>query len=156
MRFKTKLPKQTKQLAAFLARSLANDQILRISGSAIVLALSGDLGAGKTSFTQGFVRALGVRGKVTSPTFILMQRFKIHDLRFKNAYHVDCYRIDNSNELTKLGIKKILRNPENVVLIEWAEKITKFLPSDAVWVKFEHGEKPTERIISVNQRCRPR
>lgn len=116
---------------------------------ALILALKGDLGAGKTTFAQGFLRGLGVRGRVNSPTFVLMKRFKIKSGGFKNAYHIDCYRVKKSAELSSLGLKEIFENPENIVLVEWPEKLKKYLPKDVVWVGFGHGREENKREIDV-------
>lgn len=119
------------------------------SDNAVVFALSGDLGSGKTTFVQGFLGALGVRPKITSPTFVLIKRYKIKNLKFKNVYHIDCYRIKKPRELLKLGLREILADPQNVVLIEWAEKIEKALPKNSIWIKFEHGKKENQRTIRI-------
>ena len=94
--------------------------------NALILALSGNLGSGKTTFIQGFLRAAGIRRKITSPTFVLIKNYKIQTENYKRVYHIDCYRIKKSKELLDLGLKEILNNPENIVLIEWPERIKKF------------------------------
>lgn len=114
--------------------------------SAVVLALSGNLGAGKTAFLQGFAKGLGIKEKITSPTFILMKRFKISDLRFKNFYHMDCYRLNNSKEILDLRFKEIISNPENIIAVEWPEKIHKILPKNAVKIKFKHLRNDQRKI----------
>ena len=146
-----KSQKETKDFAKSFARKFS---ISRKQRGALVLALVGNLGAGKTTFVQGFLRELGVRSKITSPTFVLIKRYRLkcsllHDLCFMNAYHIDAYRIKKPKELLDLGIKEILKNPENIVLIEWADRIKKILPGNPVWIKFEHGDKENERLIEV-------
>lgn len=126
---------------------------------ALVLALTGDLGSGKTTFAQGFLRGLGVRGRVNSPTFVLVKRFAIpasvktsvgrHGSRFKNAYHIDCYRVKKSAELSSLGLKEIFENPENIVLVEWPERLGKVLPKRWVSLVFKHGKDMKRREIKV-------
>ena len=132
--------KDTQRLAAQLAK-----KILRSN----VLALTGDLGAGKTTFVQGFLRALGIKGRIMSPTFLIFKPYEIKSKVYKKAYHVDCYRLHKPSDITKLGFKKILKNPENIVLIEWAEKIKKILPKNIVWINFFHGKKENERVIEI-------
>mgnify|MGYP001596023053 CR=1 FL=1 len=61
-----------------------------------VFALVGDLGAGKTTFVQAFLRALGVRGNITSPTFLIIKNYELRIMNYGRAYHVDCYRLNNS------------------------------------------------------------
>lgn len=145
--YKTKSSNQTKKVAAILAKKFLAGKAKR--KKALVFALLGDLGSGKTTFVQGFLRALGIRKKITSPTFVIFKRLKIKDLRFKNAYHVDCYRIQKPKDLSTLGLKEILANPQNIVLIEWAERIKRILPKNTIWLKFEHGEKENIRSIRI-------
>ncbi len=138
---------QTQKLAANLAKKLA--KIRSKSGRrATIIALQGELGSGKTTFTQGFCKALGVGHGVTSPTFIIMRHHMAAD---KHIYHFDLYRIQSIKELGILGFKKIISNPENIVLIEWPEKIKKLLPKNTIWVNFEHGKKENERTISFKR-----
>lgn len=120
--------------------------------NALVVALSGDLGSGKTTFIRGFTRGLGIKKRSASPTFILFRRFKINDLRFKNVYHIDAYRLRRPAEFMELGLKEILHESKNVVLIEWAEKLKKYLPKGTIWIKFEHGRKENERTIKLEFR----
>lgn len=106
---------ETKKLAEKLAR--------KVHG---VVALIGRLGTGKTTFVQGFARGLGIRDKIISPTFVLMRQHKIPNSN-KTLYHIDLYRIEK--DFNQFGLKEILENPENIVLIEWAEKL-KNLPKN--------------------------
>ncbi len=101
-----------------------------------VIALTGDLGAGKTTFVQGFAKGLGIKEKIISPTFVLIRQHKIPKSKY-TLYHVDLYRLKNIDDLKMLGLEEILSNPNNVVLIEWAEKAAKLLPKNTVWIKFE-------------------
>ncbi len=145
--YKTNSSKQTKKIAADFAKRFLKKHNKR---NALVFALKGDLGSGKTTFVQGFLRSLGVKRRITSPTFVIFKRFKIKDLRFKNVYHIDCYRIQKPNDLLTLGLKEILENPQNIVLIEWPEIIKRILPKNTIWLKFGHGETVNQRIIKVH------
>jgi len=143
--YKTTSSKQTKKLAGFLAK-----KFLKIKRkNALILALQGELGAGKTTFVQGFLRGLGIKKKITSPTFVLIKYYMLHASCFKNTYHIDCYRIKKADELLNLGLKEILNVSQNIVLIEWAERIQRALPKDAIWIKFEHGPKENIRVIRL-------
>jgi tRNA threonylcarbamoyladenosine biosynthesis protein TsaE len=144
--YKTNSSQQTKKIAAELAKKILKK---RARKNALILALQGELGAGKTTFIQGFSRGLGIKKKITSPTFVLFKKFKIQNSKFKIVYHIDCYRIKKADELLKLGLKEILNVPQNIVLIEWAEKIRKTLPKNTIWLKFEHGQKENQRIIHI-------
>jgi tRNA threonylcarbamoyladenosine biosynthesis protein TsaE len=120
--------------------------------TAAVLALTGELGGGKTTFTQGLAGALGVKERITSPTFVIMKHFNILTFkRFNNLYHIDCYRLDNPKDLVDLGFAGILKDPKNLIVIEWADKIKSLIPKDAVWLRFEWlGEE--ERKIEIKSK----
>lgn len=152
----SKSKSQTQKLASKLAKQiLKTNPEPRRRDCAKVIALSGELGSGKTAFAQGFCRALGVKHGVSSPTFIIMRKHSISsklyflNFRFSHVYHFDLYRLRKSKEILALGFKKIIGNPENIVLIEWPELVKKLLPKNTVWVKFRHGKKANERIIQI-------
>ena len=135
MDFITKNSEETQQLA----RQLAKQLIKMPHGGALVLALEGDLGAGKTTFIQGLGRALGIKEKILSPTFVIMKHFNISaGGHFDNFYHLDCYRIEGADDLEVLNFKEIISEQKNLVVIEWAERIKKALPPDTVWLEFKH------------------
>jgi len=150
MRILTKTAKETQKIAKILAGEILSFQNNR--KKALVIALNGELGAGKTTFTQGFVAGLGVREYITSPTFVLMHEhklsFKPQTSRFKKLYHLDCYRLKNEKDLIDLDIKEIFANPENIVLIEWAEKVKKILPKETIKINFKYINK-NEREIDI-------
>lgn len=143
--FITKNFEETQQLAGQLI-----NRLIKIPHSgALVLALKGDLGAGKTTFIQGLGQTLGVKEKILSPTFVIMKHFNIPASEyFSNFYHLDCYRIESAGDLEILNFKEILGEQKNLVVIEWAERIKKALPKDAVWMEFEHGGED-RRIIRI-------
>lgn len=158
MEFKTTSSAQTKKIAGLLAREILAKKSDRSrtptavgEKNALVLALFGDLGSGKTTFTQGFLAGLGIKNKITSPTFVLMKNYELRIKnygKYKKVYHADCYRIKKTTELSALGFKEILADPQNIVLIEWPEIVKKVLPKNAIWIKFEHGEKENKRTIN--------
>lgn len=135
----TKSAKETQKLAAELAKKF----IQKKSKAALILALEGELGTGKTTFTKGLSKALGVKEKVLSPTFVLIHK---HNLKDKNLYHIDAYRLSSEKDLLKLGIKEIFANPQNIVLIEWADRVKKIVPKNAVWIYFKHIDKNKIKI----------
>lgn len=130
----TNSEKETKLLAAKLTRDFNKG----------IIALYGDLGAGKTTFVQGAAYGLGIKDKILSPTFVLVRIHKLANQ--KTFYHIDLYRLENIEDIKSIGIDEILSS-DNIVLIEWAEKL-KSLPKNAVKVKIEKG-KGDERLIKV-------
>ncbi len=108
-----------------------------------IIGLSGELGSGKTTFIQGLAKGLGIKDKITSPTFVIFKKYSIEK---KDFYHVDCYRINDSKDLIDLDFKEILENKENIVVIEWAEKIKDILPKDVLSIKFEYLDEDKRRI----------
>lgn len=110
-----------------------------------VVALSGDLGAGKTALTKGVARGLGVSDTITSPTFALVNEHAARDGR--RLYHVDLYRLDRPQQAVDIGIEEELA-PDGWTIIEWAEKLGDVLPANAVRIDIEIvGEN--ERRITV-------
>ena len=128
---------------------------------AVVLALRGDLGTGKTTFAQGFLKGLGVKKRVASPTFVIIRRRALrrsHSARrkvFTNIFHIDAYRLKSAAHLAALGFKEILADPGNIVLIEWAERAKKTVPKRALWLTFLHGKRENERSIIITQPIEP-
>ena len=144
MKYITKSFKQTQKLGETLARGIFKKNT---SKSAIVLGLEGDLGGGKTTFLQGFAKGLGIEEKVLSPTFVLIKRFKIKKKHFKNFYHIDCYRINSVKNIEELGLKDIILNPENIIAVEWSERIKKILPKSTIIIKFDFVDKNKREIV---------
>ncbi len=137
---------ETKKVAGDLAKKILKSGP---RAGAVVLALVGDLGAGKTTFVQGLAHALDVKEKITSPTFLILKRYTLSDTRFSNFYHIDAYRLDSSKELSDLGFVDLLKNPQNIIVIEWADKVADILPKNAIFIKFSHGEIESEREIDL-------
>jgi tRNA threonylcarbamoyladenosine biosynthesis protein TsaE len=136
--FITENSKQTKKLGEILAKE--------IKGGAVI-CLSGDLGSGKTTFTQGLLRGLKVKGPYTSPTFVIMKKYK------KNIFHFDAYRVTDKDVLN-LGWEEIIAdNPPvggNVIIVEWADRIKKIIPKGSLWIKFEWVGENKRKIIFNN------
>jgi len=133
----SKSAQETKTIAARMASKLKKGDIL---------ALSGELGSGKTCFTEGLALGLGISPQycVVSPTFTLINEYPG---RCK-LYHIDVYRLNGPQELHDLGLEEML-SPDGVVVIEWAEKIKDILPEGAFWIKIEYvGEN--ERKINIH------
>jgi len=120
---------------------------------AVVIALRGDLGAGKTTFTQGFFRGLGVQRNPVSPTFVIMRRYKVPsrmsnvERHVTDVYHFDAYRLKKAEDVAVLEFGSILSNPRNIIIVEWPERIRKVLPKQTIWLEFRYGKKENERTI---------
>lgn len=143
----TESVEETELFAARLAADLAGER----TGRPIVLALTGDLGAGKTAFTRGFLRALGVRKNITSPTFVVMRRFSLPSKSaFTNAYHMDAYRV-SAEDAGPLGLLEIMNDPKSVLIIEWADRLGAVVPSDAIRVECTYGKRENERVFIVDR-----
>jgi tRNA threonylcarbamoyladenosine biosynthesis protein TsaE len=100
-----------------------------------IVGLSGDLGAGKTTFVQHVARELGVTDPVTSPTYVIAERYDIAHPPFTSLVHIDAYRLE-SKEVSTIGWEDFIKNPENLVLVEWPENIGDAFPSDAERLSF--------------------
>ena len=137
---------QTKRIAAKFARQILQQ---KPGLEAVVLALHGELGSGKTTFLQGFAKGFGIKEKVLSPTFILMKKFQIRNSEFLHFYHIDCYRLKNEEGLIQLGLKEVISNPYNIVAIEWPEKISKILPKSILKIKFSYIAK-NQRGLTID------
>lgn len=141
----TKSAEETKALAGDLAKEL----LLRAKNAdhAQLVCLSGDLGAGKTTFAQGLLQGLGVKGIINSPTFLIMKKYILSgDLKGYSLFHFDCYRIGDPEEILDLGWKEILGDQRNIVLVEWPEKIMDILPSKKIDVEFAFIEDEVREI----------
>lgn len=97
-----------------------------------VLALAGDLGAGKTQFTKGLAVGLGVERDVTSPTFTLIHEYQGDRLPL---FHIDLYRLEEADEVLGIGIDEYL-DGDGVTVIEWADKFAELMPPGVRWIRF--------------------
>ena len=135
-----------------------------------VVLLQGELGVGKTTFSQFLLEEIGAEGPFTSPTFVIMKKYKIKDnsndlpvedekqglsrqlVNFspRNIYHLDCYRVGNESILD-LGWEEIIADKRNLILVEWPEKISQIWPEKYWLLKFKYGkiDKANERIIKI-------
>ncbi len=138
-------------------------------GGLCVVALVGELGVGKTFFTKALGKALGVKETIKSPSFNLMKIYEISGRRnvetspsvdglvstrrsaqkIKTLIHVDCYRLNSPEELVDIGLLDYFEYNNTLIMIEWADKIKKILPKNAIWIKFEMG-KNGARTATIN------
>lgn len=138
-RMESHSPEETYEIGRMMARAAEPGD---------VFALEGDLGAGKTVFTKGFARELGVKGAVNSPTFTILQ---IYDEGKLPLYHFDVYRIEEPEEMEEIGFDDYIYG-EGVCLIEWADQIEDILPEDYTRIRISRdlskGEDFREIVIS--------
>ena len=138
-------PRETKKVGLALAFALEKEPIN--PKQAFIVALEGDLGSGKTTFIQGLAQGLKVKENILSPTFVIQKDFSLQLKNFKNFYHIDAYRLKNPEELLELGFKDLIRNQENLIVIEWADKVKRILPRDILKIRFINLEKNKRKII---------
>jgi len=115
---------------------------------ATLVTLSGELGAGKTTFVQAAAEALGVTDTVTSPTFVIEKIYLLEKQKFSRLIHIDAYRLKSAHELEALGWKDLLADSHNLILIEWPERVAEIIPEDAIRVRIDIDED--RRIITID------
>ena len=136
MEFVTNSPEQTEQLGQRLGAVLS---------AGAVVAFTGDLGAGKTAFTRGLARGLGIPGQVTSPTFTIVNEYEGGRLPL---FHFDMYRLGSSDELFDIGWEDYLARG-GVCAVEWSEIVDDALGGDCVRVDIRRGEGDSVRHITI-------
>lgn len=140
----TKSAAETKKIASNFVHQISATP--RVAG-AVIIGLIGELGSGKTTFTQGFAKGLGIKGNITSPTFVLEKIYEIISKQHRHFIHIDAYRIDNPKELLDLGFNDLIKNNKNIILIEWADKIKNILPKGYIRIEFFHKKEKIRKII---------
>lgn len=137
MEVQTTSQKQTRQVAERIAKSLKGGD---------VVALYGDLGAGKTVFAQGIAKGLGIKRRILSPTFVFIRSHPLtRNTKKLTLYHVDLYRAQDSGDFKFLGLEDIF-SKDTIVVIEWAEKIKEILPQKRIDVTIDTVNETTRRI----------
>jgi tRNA threonylcarbamoyladenosine biosynthesis protein TsaE len=133
-------PEQTKKIARNLAKKLRGGDIV---------CLFGDLGTGKTVFVQGLAEGLGIKKRILSPSFVFQREYDTGQK--KKFYHIDLYRIENAGQAGNLGLEEVIESKDNIIAIEWAEKIKNFLPKKRIdiFLSFKNEE---ERKIKIEKR----
>lgn len=146
---------ETKNIAGELLAELVKTGPRR---AATVVTLEGNLGSGKTTFAQAVARALGIKERVTSPTFVIMKTYSMARVTlatskgnpfypWRRLVHIDCYRLDKADDLRRLGWNELAIDPENLILVEWPERVAEILPADPTGIKFEILGENRRRII---------
>ncbi len=114
--------------------------------TAKVVALSGELGSGKTTLTQEIARQLGVKENITSPTFVIIKSYNTTDTVFKKLTHIDAYRLSRGSELLHLGWVQLLEDKDNLIIVEWPENVPECIPKNAIYIELTHDKENTRMI----------
>ncbi len=118
--------------------------------TATVIVLSGELGAGKTTFTQALARELGVAEAVQSPTYVLMKSYQISNNTFNKLMHIDAYRLNSAKEFAALKPEQFLNDPKALVVVEWPEKVGSALPEPDITINFSsENAGDAERFVEI-------
>lgn len=153
MPVKTFSIEETKQIAADFMATLAPGE-----KTATIVALSGELGSGKTAFVKCVAESIGIKEEITSPTFVIEKIYSIRgaedtaslsnkNRRFKRMIHIDAYRLDSGRDLTKLNWDHIVADKDNLIFIEWPENVAEIIPANAKRISFKFVDEKTREII---------
>lgn len=148
----TKTSEETKKLAQNIAKTIK---------SGVFLAFYGNLGSGKTTFIQGLAEGLGIKRRFISPTFIIVRHYviqiknqkpkiKITTQNLQSFYHIDLYRMDNVDDLLGIGLDEIIEDKNNIVAVEWAEKLGDMLPKKRIEFYFKYIDENSREIRIKN------
>lgn len=139
MQYLSKSVEETYQIA---------EKIAKQAEAGDCFALSGELGSGKTTFTKGFAKALGVNELVTSPTFVIMKKYDISNNKnkIKRLIHADCYRLNSPSEIESIGLSEYSDLDDSVIILEWPEKINFPQNKKIKKIFFEFVNESTRRI----------
>ncbi|NCU41808.1 MAG: tRNA (adenosine(37)-N6)-threonylcarbamoyltransferase complex ATPase subunit type 1 TsaE [Candidatus Moranbacteria bacterium] len=135
--FTTFSHKETQNLARLFAETIHTKTLL---------CLSGDLGSGKTTFTQGMLEFFGAEPPYTSPTFSLIKEYPLPEIKngISSLYHIDTYRI-TSSDILSLGWEELLQKPQTLILLEWPENVSEYIPKTALFLSFSHPQNPHDK-----------
>lgn len=113
---------------------------------ALVVAMEGDLGSGKTTFVKAIAKEFGIENTVTSPTFVIEKIYKLENQAYDNLIHIDAYRLESGEELKTLGWDEISKNPKNIIFVEWSSNVKDILPEDKQKINFKFIDENTREI----------
>ena len=149
-----------RELPEFVGNVLATIWLDGVKDRATILALVGDLGAGKTTFVQALAKRLGIKETVQSPTYVLMKSYPLdgplttfgEKRRFNRLIHIDAYRLENPEEFKTLKPEEFLNDPKAFVVIEWPQKLGNLLPHPNFTVHFSaEGAEVGERFVEIEK-----
>lgn len=144
IKFKEKQKKEISQKILHKASKIKNKK-------ARVIALSGELGAGKTTLTKEIGKLLEIKNVIISPTFVIMKIYQTGEKskyypQFKKLIHIDAYRLDDPLELLKFGWEELISDPNNLIILEWPEKVMESIGKHTFWVKLKHIDDETRSL----------
>lgn len=142
---------EMKQLREFAQQILVVVSEQKTETQATLIILSGNLGTGKTTFTQEFAKLLGITDSVSSPTYVIEQRYSIleHE-QFTELVHIDAYRLENKDDPQKIGLDLALSDPKKLILIEWPQKIESFLEKyTKISISLENKQTSRDALFSL-------
>ncbi len=123
-------------------------EVVEKTNQATLVTLSGELGAGKTTFVKALAEKLCVSEDVTSPTFVIERRYKTKHKIFSKLVHIDCYRLENGKELQNLEWIDRLSEPGSLIALEWPEKVREVIPENVIEIEFQVGEGD-QRVVNI-------
>jgi len=131
-----------------VTKGLLNKVLKTKNDKASIIALSGNMGAGKTTLTQDLAKEIGIKEVVVSPTFVIMKIYNVspsseYFSSFKKMIHIDAYRLESNEDLENIGWSKISRDKDNLIIIEWPENIKEHLDPKSTYVLLEHVDDET-------------
>jgi tRNA threonylcarbamoyladenosine biosynthesis protein TsaE len=131
----TKSPEETQEFGRIFSDTLLEKQRVGDLDGPIIMCLYGELGSGKTTFTQGLLRGLGIEGRILSPTFTIVRRYISKHLQ-RDVFHIDCYRLTRDEVIKHLGFQDIFSDPSTFAIVEWADRLGAIIPERRVDVRF--------------------
>lgn len=133
---KKNIIKNTNELKEFSKNFLKN--LKNQKDKATIITLSGDLGAGKTTFVQKIAENLNIKDNINSPTFTISKKYNIkNNNNFENLIHLDLYRLKKESELNFIGLIEEIKNPKNIIFIEWPDIASKILPKEIIKISIK-------------------
>ena len=132
-----KVQSKSVEETAKVAQNFIDKISMGVYDKALVVGLYGDLGSGKTTFTQAIAKIFGIEEDITSPTFVIEKIYAIDHAKFTNLVHIDAYRLESAKELVVLDWERTVSDPKNIIFIEWPEKVLEILPANHAKINFK-------------------
>ena len=129
-----------------IGKKISNSVLKKSDSYPVLIFLIGELGAGKTTLCKGFLKGLGHKDVVKSPTYNLVETYEFSNLV---VFHFDFYQISHQKELSNVGIQEYLDTNNSISIIEWPEKMVSFLPNPDIQITIYHSEKKEERSLEI-------